>query len=78
MNNETKEPNENNTKAPNLWDVTKSVLAAMLGVQKSKNYERDFQYGKPWQYIVVGIVAVGVFIGIIVTVVNVVISSAGL
>lgn len=78
MNNESKEPNENNNKAPNLWDVTKSVLAAMLGVQKSKNYERDFQYGKPWQYVVVGLIAVGVFIGIIVTVVNVVMSSAGL
>lgn len=77
MKNDTNEPNENN-KAPNLWDVTKSVLAAMLGVQKSKNYKRDFQYGKPWQYVVVGLIAVGVFIGIIVTVVNVVMSSAGL
>jgi len=63
---------------PSLWDVTKSVLAAMLGVQKRKNYERDFQYGKPWQYIIVGLVAVAIFIGIIVTVVNVVITSAGL
>lgn len=78
MNNESKESSESNNQAPNLWDVTKSVLAAMLGVQKSKNYERDFQYGKPWQYVVVGLIAVGVFIGIIVTVVNVVMSSAGL
>ena len=74
MNNES---NDNN-KAPSLWDVTKSVLAAMLGVQKSKNYERDFSYGKPWQYVIVGLIAVGIFIGILVTVVKVVMSSAGL
>jgi len=69
---------QNNNKAPTLWDVTKSVLAAMLGVQKSKNHQRDFQYGKPWQYVIVGLIAVGVFIGILVTVVNLVMSSAGL
>ena len=76
MNKQTEQDNHN--KAPTLWDVTKSVLAAMLGVQKSKNYERDFQYGKPWQYVIVGLIAVGIFIGILVTVVNVVMSSAGL
>lgn len=76
MNDQTEQDNKN--KAPSLLDVTKSVLSAMLGVQKNKNYERDFQYGKPWQYIVVGLIAVGLFIGIIVTVVNVVMSSAGL
>ena len=76
MNDQTEQ--DNNNKAPTLWDVTKSVLAAMLGVQKSKNHQRDFQYGKPWQYVIVGLIAVGVFIGILVTVVNVVMSSAGL
>ena len=74
----TDQTEQNNNKAPTLWDVTQSVLAAMLGVQKSKNHQRDFQYGKPWQYVIVGLIAVGVFIGILVTVVNVVMSSAGL
>ena len=69
---------ENKTSnSPSLWDVTKSVLWAMLGVQKSENYKRDFTHGKPWQYIVIGLVAVAVFIGIVVTVVNVVMSMAG-
>lgn len=68
---------DNNNKAPSLWDVTKSVMAAMLGVQKSKNYERDFQYGKPWQYVVIGLIAVAIFIGTIVTVVKLVMQSAG-
>ena len=70
--------NDDNNNVPTLWDVTKSVLAAMLGVQKNKNYERDFQYGKPWQYVIIGLIAVAVFIGILVTVVNIVMSSAGL
>ncbi len=69
--------NKPEIQAPSLWDVTKSVLAAMLGVQKSKNHQRDFQYGKPWQYIIVGIIAVAIFIGILVTVVNVAMSLSG-
>jgi hypothetical protein len=64
-------------KPPTLWQVAKSVLAAMLGVQKSKNYERDFQYGKPGQYIILGIVFVILFIIILVGVVNLVLSLAG-
>jgi len=69
--------NNDNLKQPSLLDVVKSVAAAMLGVQKNKNYERDFKYGKPWQYVVVGLIAVGLFIGILVTIVNIVMSSAG-
>jgi len=68
---------EKNKTAPSLWDVTKSVLAAGLGVQSRKNYERDFTAGKPWQYVVVGLVAVGIFITILITVVMTVLSMAG-
>lgn len=53
---------KNELKEPSLLDVFKSVFAALLGVQSRKNYERDFQYGKPWQYIVIGLIAVGLFI----------------
>lgn len=69
--------NEETKKAPGLLDVARSVLWAMLGVQKRKNYERDFTKGKPWQYVVVGLVAVTIFILIIVMVVKIVLSSAG-
>ena len=68
---------ENSNKTPSLWDVTKSVLAAGLGVQSSKNYERDFTHGKPWQYIVIGLVGVGIFIAVVITVVMTVLSIAG-
>ena len=63
--------------APGLWQVAKSVLAAMLGVQKSENYQRDFQYGKPAQYIILGLVFVTLFILILVGIVNLVLSLAG-
>ena len=69
---------DNNLKEPTLLDVARSVLWAMLGVQKQKNYERDFTKGKPWQYVVVGLVAVTIFILTIVIVVNLVLSSAGI
>ena len=63
--------------SPSLWQVAKSVLAAMLGVQKSENYQRDFQYGKPGQYIIVGLVFVMLFILILVGIVKLVLSFAG-
>ena len=69
--------NDKNKKAPSLLNVTRSVLWGMLGVQKLENYERDFTHGKPWQYIVIGLVAVAVFIGTLITIVNVVMSMAG-
>ena len=62
---------------PSLLNVARSVLWAMIGVQKSKNHERDFKYGKPWQYIIVGLVAVAIFITIIITLVKFALSMAG-
>ena len=67
---------EQQNKQPTLWQVTQSVLSALIGVQSSKNYQRDFQYGKPSQYIIIGLIAVAIFIGTLVTVVNVVMSLA--
>lgn len=66
-----------NKKEPSLADVAKSVLWALLGVQKSKNHERDFKHGKPFQYIIVGLVAVAIFITILITIVRFVMSLAG-
>lgn len=68
---------DEDNKAPSLLDVTRSVLWAMIGVQKSKNHERDFKHGKPWQYILIGLIGVGVFITIIITVVKFALSMAG-
>ena len=65
-----------NKQQPNLWQVAKSVLAAFLGVQSSKNYQRDFNYGKPSQYIVLSLIGVVLFIFILIGVVKVVMHFA--
>ena len=69
--------NDENKKEPSLIDVARSVCWAFLGVQKSKNYERDFKHGKPSQYIIVGLISVAIFITILVMVVRFVLSLAG-
>ena len=68
---------DDNKKTPTLIDVARSVLWAMLGVQKNKNYERDFKHGKPSQYIIVGLIGVAIFIAILISVVKFVLSMAG-
>jgi len=68
---------KDNEKEPSLLDVTRSVLWAMIGVQKSKNHERDFKHGKPSQYIIVGLIGVAIFITIIIMVVKFALSMAG-
>jgi len=65
-------------KEPSLLDVSRSVMWAFLGVQKNKNYERDFKHGKPSQYIIIGLIAVSLFIFIIVMIVQFVLSIAGI
>ena len=69
--------NDENKKEPSLLDVTRSVMWAFLGVQKNKNYERDFKHGKPSQYIIIGLIGVSIFIFIIVMIVKVVLVLSG-
>ena len=45
---------------PNLLQVIGSVIWAFLGIQSSRNRERDFTYGNPWQFVVVAFVLTGV------------------
>lgn len=67
---------EQDKQQPSLWQVAQSVLSALIGVQSSKNYQRDFQHGKPSQYIILGLVAVAIFIGTLLGVVKLVMSLA--
>jgi len=68
---------ESQKKEPSLWDVAKSVQAAFLGVQSRSNYERDFQHGKPSQYIIIGLIGVAIFIAVIISIVMLVLKFAG-
>ena len=54
--------------------VVQSTLAAALGVQSSKNRKRDFSQGKPSQFIIAGILFTALFVGLMVLLVNVVLS----
>lgn len=62
---------------PSLLQVVGSVLAAAVGIQTNANRERDFKSGSATTYIVAGFVFTVVFILAIITVVNLVLKSAG-
>lgn len=47
---------------PTLLSVFSSAIAAMFGVQNSKNRNRDFSRGKPIHYIFVGLIVTTAFI----------------
>lgn len=50
---------------PSTWEVFKSVMASFFGVQKEEVRQRDFTYGKPSQFIIIGLVLTVAFIVII-------------
>lgn len=64
-------------KKTNLLQVVGSVLMAGLGVQSSKNKERDFKQGNFKAFIIVGLVFTILFVVTVATVVSTVLDSAG-
>lgn len=64
-------------KSLNPLQVVGSVLAAGLGVQSSKNRERDFKQGRIGVFITAGIVFTLLFIGGIFTIVQLVLKGSG-
>jgi len=57
--------------------VISSIFAAGLGVQSSKNRERDFKQGRAGVFIAAGIVFTLLFIAVVVTVVQLVLKGSG-
>jgi hypothetical protein len=55
--------------------VISSVFAAGLGVQSSKNRERDFKQGRAGTFILAGLLFTALFIGTVYTVVSLVLSG---
>ena len=68
--------NGSEKKRVNPLQVIGSVLAAGLGVQSSKNRERDFKQGRAGVFIAAGIVFTVLFIAALVTVVQLVLENA--
>ncbi len=60
----------------NPFQIVGSVLAAALGVQSSKNRERDFKQGNIGIFALVGAIFTLLFIGAVVAVVQIVITGA--
>ncbi|MEJ2532593.1 MAG: DUF2970 domain-containing protein [Halioglobus sp.] len=68
---------ENGRQSLNPFQVVASVFAAGLGIQSSRNRERDFKQGRAGVFIVAGIVFTLIFIGTVYAVVQLVLKSAG-
>ncbi|MGM0563395.1 MAG: DUF2970 domain-containing protein [Pseudomonadota bacterium] len=61
-----------------FWQIVASVLMSFLGVQRGEVRERDFERGKPIHFIVVGLILTIVFILVLVLIVKIILSAAGL
>lgn len=70
-------PHESDNRAPSLFRVFTSVVASMFGVQSSKKHEQDFSHGKPWAYIIVGLIMTVIFVLTVWLAVRMVVKSAG-
>jgi hypothetical protein len=57
---------------PGFLSIVWSTLAAAIGVQSSKNRERDFTQGSPLAFIAAGVIFTVLFILTVVTVVQLV------
>ena len=61
---------------PTTWQVFVSVLASFFGVQNEETRQRDFTYGKPSQFIIIGLILTVLFIAFVYIAVKVVLYFA--
>ncbi len=77
---DTNLPENNTEKQPKagtgIKNILVSALAGLFGIQSEKNRARDFKEGKPADFILTGIIMVIVLILVMITIVNIVLSSA--
>lgn len=74
---DTPKPENRTGEAPGLRQVLGSVLSAMVGIQKSKNRERDFTHGKPGHFITIGLLVTVVAVLLLWGLVKLVLHLAG-
>jgi len=72
------EKKDDKPKDISLLTIIGSTLSAAVGVQRSKNRERDFKSGKMLPFIIAGLIFTLIFIGTVLTIVNVVLKNAGM
>ena len=68
---------DSQNKPPSFWQMLQSVLAAAFGVQSGKNRARDFTYGKPSHFILLGIAFTLIFVVLLYALVQLVLHLAG-
>ena len=51
------DPDPEQTRPLSLREIAGSIMAALIGVQSSRNHARDFTRGTAGQYIVAGLIA---------------------
>ncbi len=56
-----------------LKELSGSVVAAAIGVQSSENRKRDFGRGRPYQFVIAGILATALFVGSVMLTVNLIV-----
>ncbi|MEQ8263281.1 DUF2970 domain-containing protein [Pseudohaliea sp.] len=69
-------PDREERKGLGVLQVVSSVFAAGLGVQSSRNRERDFRQGRAGTFIAAGLIFTALFIGAVLTVVKLVLAGA--
>jgi hypothetical protein len=75
---EQKDPREGeNRRGLTFGQLMKSVLGAAIGVQTEATRHRDFTHGHPGVFIVAGVVFTAVFVLVLVLIVQMVLSNAG-
>ncbi len=47
-----------------------SALAALFGIQSEQNRDRDFKAASPWRFVIAGVIAIALFLGFILLVVQ--------
>lgn len=70
-------PEEQEPRKLGALQVISSVFAAGLGVQSSRNRERDFKHGRMGVFVAAGIIFTLLFIGTVLTVVQLVLKKSG-
>ncbi len=66
------EQSSNDQQQPGAIDILKSTLSAAIGVQSNANREKDFKHGNIKTFVFAGIIFTVLFIGTVITVVNLV------
>lgn len=63
--------NQPEQKKLSIFQLVGSLFAGAIGVQSSKNRERDFQVNSIMPFVIGGLIFTGLFIGTIFTLINI-------